>query len=176
MILVTDGAANCVDGAERFFDEYDTELPNVVRSAYMDERIPTYVVGIDIRDEAEENTGRNVRDDINAVAEAGGVARQGADKFYNTASEVELAQALGSIAAAVECTVTLEDLPAAKEGVTLTIGGASYPMVDACGDADGWRFTGESAPWDTIELCGGACDAFRDAGRLDTTYACMPVG
>ena len=60
--------------------------------------------------------------------------------------------------------------------MTLTIGGASYPMVDAYGDADGWRFTGASAPWDTIELCGGACDALRDAGRLDTRYACMPVG
>lgn len=176
MILMTDGAANCVDGADPFYSQYDTELPTLVRDAYVDERIPTYVVGIDIRNEPEENTGRNVHDDINAVADAGGVARLGADKYYNTASELDLAAALDTIAASVECTVTLKDLPASPESVTLTIGDASYPQVDACGEADGWRFTGASAPWDTIQLCGGACDAFREAGRLETTYACMPVG
>lgn len=176
IVLVTDGAANCVPGVEDFATQYDHEVPLMVGRAHLDHGITTYVVGIDIRDEPEQHTGRNVRDDINAVAEQGGAPRPGADRFYNTTNEAELDAAMNTIAQSVECTVTLDELPADPAGVELTIGGSSFEQVDTCEGADGWRFTNASAPWDTIELCGRACAEFRVVRRLDTTYPCVPVG
>ena len=77
-------------------------------SAFVDNGIPTYVIGIDIRDEIDDMTGRNVHDE--------------------------------------------------------------------CEDGDGWRWVSTAAPFSTIELCGETCDAFASAGKLETHYACLPVG
>ena len=78
MILVTDGAANCVEGSDTWYKDYDYELETEVAAAYSDLGIPTYVVGIDIGDDPVNNVDPlPLSEAINAVALAGGVAPRG---------------------------------------------------------------------------------------------------
>lgn len=174
MVLVTDGAANCVyDPDTNIGRVYDTDLELAVSSAYEDHGIPTYVVGIDI-DADHPVQGRNLTDDLNAVAVAGGVAREGAENFYNVADQTTLAAALDAIAARVECTIDLETVPTDPEYVDVSLNGEDLAQVESCDEGDGWRFA--SADHTSIELCNASCQSFQEVRQLDTTYNCPPAG
>ncbi len=174
LVLVTDGAANCVyDTDNNIGGAYDTELEGTVRSAFEDNGIPTYVVGIDIgADHPVE--GRNLQDDLNAVAKAGGVARDGDEQFYNVADQETLAAALNEIARRVECTIALDEAPEDPDAVDVEIDGALMPQVSSCADGNGWRYVADDHT--SIELCNDACVSFREVQQLDTTYVCPPAG
>jgi hypothetical protein len=58
----------------------------------------------------------------------------------------------------------------------VSIDGEAIDRVDTCEGGDGWRFASEVPPFDTIELCGDACDRFVVAGALEATYECPPAG
>ncbi len=174
MVLVTDGAANCVyEPGTNLGRVYDTELELAVQSAYEDHGIPTYVVGIDIGADHPVD-GRNLTDDLNAVAKVGGVARDGDEQFYNVADQDTLAAALDEIARRVECTVELESSPVDPDAVDVEIDGESVPQLATCSDGDGWRYTSDAHT--AIELCNAACVDFREVQQLDTTYTCPPAG
>jgi hypothetical protein len=175
IVLVTDGAANCVPGVDAYWSHYDDELELAVSSARQDLGISTYVVGIDIADEVDGQTGVNVHDELSAVANAGGVGRDGSVAYYPAADHSALQAALEEISSRVQCTVHLDALPAHPDYVDVWVGDEAIGQVDSCADGDGWRFTSDSAPYDTIELCGAACDAFQDAGTLDADYRCPPA-
>ncbi len=175
VILVTDGVANCVD-ADAPFRHYDENLRTVVQEAY-GAGVPTHVVGIDITEDPDDNSvGVNAREKLNEVAQVGGVPAAGDQAFYSAGDHLELQDALDKIAASIECTVNLPSRPPHPDYVEVTIGGEAYDRVDDCEDGDGWRFTSDRAPYNTIELCGAACPAFGDSGTLETDYACPPVG
>ncbi len=176
IVLVTDGAANCVPGKDAYWRHYDDELELVVASANEDNDIPTYVVGIDIVDGIDPDTGRNVYEELQSVALAGGVARTGEQKFYNALDHATLQGALQDIAARVECTISLDRPAAHPDFATLEIAGEAFAQLESCEDGDGWRWTDASAPWNTIELCNAACDRFREVGELDIDYTCPPEG
>jgi hypothetical protein len=174
MVLVTDGAANCVYAPDTGIGNvYDTELEQTVRSAYADNGIPTYVVGIDISADHPVD-GRNLKDDLNAVADAGGVARDGDERFYNVADQDTLAAALDEIARRVECTVELDDAPSDPDALEVEIDGELMPLLDSCSDGDGWRYAADDHS--SIELCNDACVSFREVQQLDTTHVCDPAG
>jgi len=185
LILVTDGAANCsadFPAAPGLIENYDTNLPILVGSAFTDSEIPTFVVGIDIVD-AEVGMGNdgvpfaNTFVELNTVAEAGGRARDGAEKFFNTANEIELMEALGEIAGqVVSCIIPLDPPPLNPDFVTVEIGGMSIDRVDDCATEDGWVFTNPDGPYEALELCGSACEAYVEAGLVDATYGCPPAG
>jgi hypothetical protein len=177
IVLVTDGEANCVPGVSPFQSRYDAELELAVASAYDDLGITTYVVGIDIDDEnLSGDDDRSLRQAMNGLAAAGGAARGEGDLFYAVSDHDALETALDEIAARVECTVELTDFPAHPIGVELTIDGERIDPVDSCELGDGWRFVADQAPFDTIELCGSACDRFVAAGALEATFECLPEG
>ena len=177
IVLVTDGEANCIPGENDFAAEYDSELETAVASAYADNGIPTYVVGIDIDDDnLSGDDPRTLEEAMNDIADVGGVPRDGAERFYNVSDHNALQAALDDIAARVSCTVTLDEVPNDPEYVELNVDGQSFDQVDSCSDGDGWRFTTDEAPYNTIELCGAACDAFVAAGTLETQYMCPPAG
>ncbi|MGH1340140.1 MAG: vWA domain-containing protein [Nannocystales bacterium] len=174
MVLVTDGAANCVyDSSRGIGSVYDTELEQTVRSAYADNGVPTYVVGIDITAEHPVE-GRNLKDDLNAVADAGGVARDGDERFYNVADQETLAAALDEIARRVECTVELEDAPSDPDALEVEIDGELMPLLDSCSEGNGWRYAADDHS--SIELCNDACVSFHEVQQLDTTHVCDPAG
>jgi hypothetical protein len=188
MILVTDGAANCSSDAtsnpERF-EIYDDNLSIVVGDALTDDDIATFVVGIDIADEESPTTpdgspdGINPTTELNAVAVAGGVPRDGAAQFYNAGNQAELQDALQEIAGAViSCTIPLNPAPEPEQQafVTIEVDGVEWPEVEDCATEDGWMWSNLPA-LDQIQLCGTACDELKESGgKLDATYGCPPVG
>ncbi len=189
MILITDGAANCGSDADTsmcpgldcgLMIEYDSNLPAVVGDAFMTDGVPTYVIGIDILDELISAPGQvaaNTFTELNTVAEAGGRAREGDEKFFNATNEIELQDALAEIAGqVVSCTIPLNPEPDAPNFVEIEIGGTTIERVDDCETEDGWVYVNPEGPYDAIELCNGACDALAESGELDATFGCPPSG
>lgn len=179
VVLVTDGAANCMQGTSGMgvFTEYDMGLAPMVAEAYAG-GIPTYVIGVDIVDAVGTYPQDNPYQRLSEVALAGGVPREGAsESFYNTTDEAELLTALGGITAELGCTLTLETPADFVEQLTVRIDGQEVPRVDECGpDGVGWRLLQESAPFESIELCSVTCDDAHQQAGLDVTYACPPEG
>jgi hypothetical protein len=189
LVLVTDGAANC--GADLgcnypdacpLLEAYDAELAVAVAQAWVEEQIPTYVVGIDIADVMsgvgiDGSPEANAWVELNAVAAASGTARPGPEKFYNTGSEVELRSALSSITdAVVSCEIVLDPPPTHPDYVDIEIGGAGIDHVTDCAAEDGWVFAAPSGPYESITLCGAACDRLKAVGELRAIYGCPPAG
>lgn len=166
VLLVTDGLANCAheSGNEMFL--YDEGLPMVVQSAYEELNIPTYVVGIDIRDEYVDYAQANAHEVLDQVARVGGVARDGDEAYYAANDAEALYEAIDRIAARIECTVPLSAPVPEDASFEVTVDGVSMPEVSDCADEDGWRFT-DPAGRSTIELCGQACDALRVQGHME---------
>ena len=168
MVLVTDGLANCADENEPF--EYDEAFPSVVAAA-ASVGIPTYVVGIDIRDEFVGYANANAAEELDVVARAGGQPASEEVAYYDARDEDALYDALDEIAEQLECTIPLaSDAPEDAE-VTIAVDGEEIAQVEACTDGDGWRFT--DATRGTIELCNAACDALRVHGEVQSTV-CEP--
>lgn len=179
VVLVTDGAANCMQGTSGMgvFTEYDMDLAPMVADAHAS-GIPTYVIGVDIVDAIGTYPQDNPYLRLSEVAEAGGVPREGAaESFYNTTDEEELLAALGGITAELGCTLTLETPAEFVDQLTVRVNGEEVPRVDACGpDGVGWRLLQEAAPFESIELCSATCDDAHLQEGLDVTYACPPEG
>lgn len=184
MILVTDGAANCQEDApdnNTLFEVYDSNLPTTVADAFS-QGIPTYVVGIDIKnttspmskDGNPDNT--NTYEKLNEVATAGGVPRPGDEKFYNTTNEDELKAALEAISMQIlSCTIMLDPVPKYPDYVEVTVNGVPYgkDQVADCANESGWQFDPEPT---AITLCGQACTDFQMTGALDAQYRCPNSG
>lgn len=185
IVLVTDGAANCAsdaaDNAGRF-EVYDEHLPEVVEQAFIAE-IPTFVVGIDIKDVVSPVTqdgnpdNTNTYEKLNELAVAGGMPRDGAERFYNTSNQIELMAALEAITEQIlSCTITLDPPPDELQYVNEVIVGDQYygmTEVEDCATEDGWHFV--DAEKTTIELCGAACDTFKMTGEVDIHYDCLQL-
>ncbi len=176
IVLVTDGAANCMAGTDGqdVFTRYDDDLEPLVRDAFM-QGVPTYVVGVDIIDALGQYPQANPYERLDAIAEAGGVPQAGEESFYNAANEGELLDALDEITAQVGCTFELELSAEHEEQISMSIGGDSVARVDECqpGEA-GWRYVEPSAPYETIELCAATCSGAGDLFEVEIERACSP--
>ncbi|MBA3549866.1 MAG: VWA domain-containing protein [Nannocystis sp.] len=198
MIFVTDGAANCKENAmdlTDLFENYDEQVaPTVAMALAMD--IKTYVVGIDISQTVSNDTkdgnpnSVNTYEKLNEVAEAGGVARPGAEKFFNTTNQDELQAALQSISMQIlSCTIELDPTPTYpdsvevdgfREGLPVGPKDDQIPITD-CKTQDGWMYLPKIDPNDPneltrIELCGAACTDFQMSGMVDIQYRCPDQG
>jgi hypothetical protein len=174
IVLLTDGAANCNPNetpAQTLF-AYDSTLPTVVGDTFAIDKIPVYVVGINILDELGTKPATNPYDSLTDVALMGGVPKAGAEPFYNTFNELELGDALDEITGKIECTITLDSEPTYPDEVIVEIEGTDYAQVNDCAAQSGWRYTDPNGPYNAIELCGGACDEFQAKGTVDVIYAC----
>lgn len=167
IVLVTDGAANCV-GGDYQKGEYDEEVEEVVSEARTD-GIVTYVVGIGITSEHPVE-GRDLIEDMNAIAKAGGAANEGSQAFYNVFDEAALDAALAQIAAQVVCDIAVSEAPNDDATMYVSVGDESLTHVESCEDGDGWLQASEAS----IRLCGKACDAFVAHGEITTAYDCSP--
>lgn len=187
MIVVTDGAANCsADAAtpEELFEDYDENFPKFVGAA-AEQGIKTFVVGIDIEDSTSPATqdgnpsGINTYEKLNLVAEAGGMARAGDEKFYNTLNQVELQEALMKISVLItSCELKLDPAPVPQQEVgklEVDPDGADPLIFDEvevtdCATQSGWHFTDESRA--KIELCGDACERYKATGEVSISFVC----
>ena len=188
MILVTDGAANCPAGAAdntALFEVYDDGLATALSDA-LAKGIKTYVVGIDISQEVSGATkdgnpdNTNTYEKLNLAAEAGGVPRPGAEKFYNTTNQDELQAALDEISMQLlSCTIDLSPEPVYEDYVEVTVKEMYGKMqVADCSTQDGWKYVPKMNPDDPvrIELCGQACADFQMTGMIDIQYRCPNSG
>ena len=179
IILVTDGAANCDQGAQnnfQLFEVYDSALPARVADALADDDIQTFVVGIDIANQLSGNgvdgepNSINPTVELNAVAQAGGT-----NTFINSQDQIELENALNAIIDSVQsCIIPLENPPFFPDFTVIEVGGVEYewdPNLD-CQNDDGWVYTNDNN--DEIELCGAACEALKMSGEADVQYFCNP--
>ncbi|MCA9706407.1 MAG: VWA domain-containing protein [Myxococcales bacterium] len=179
MILVTDGAANCLAGTsdDAVFNLYDENLPVLVAEAFEEEDIPTYVVGIDIIDGIATYPQDNPFVRLNEVAIAGGFPQPGAEKFHNAQDEEELRSAISQITSQIGCVIPLDMAPEEPDLLSIFIDGDEIPFVESCDVSDlGWHYTHPEGPYDEIELCAEACDALHNVGTLAAQYNCPPVG
>lgn len=178
VVLVTDGAANCMAGTSgnAVFTEYDEGLAPLVAGAFAS-GIPTYVVGVDIVDAVGSYPQDNPYVRLGELAQAGGVPREGDEAFYNTTDEDQLLMALDEIAADIGCTLTLDTPAQFAQQVSVKVGGVHVPRVDECGpDGEGWRYVQDAAPYESIELCAQTCSLAQAEATLDLGYICPPAG
>ena len=186
MVLVTDGAANCsleAASEEERFEIYDGVLAQTVSDA-AGNGIPTFVVGIDIKDELSETKqdgnpdATNTFEQLNALAVAGGVPKNDPnEQFYNSQNQIELQDALTAIAQQVlPCVIDLDPVPVYPNFVEVEVNGTNYgnTQVMDCASEDGWQFVDDT--YAQIELCGAACTGFQGSGNLDAQYKCPGSG
>jgi hypothetical protein len=173
IVLVTDGAANCSEGATGtgLGSIYDQELETAVADAAA-QGIPVYVVGIDIVDELVSNPAVNPFEALSAVAIAGGAPDSGPVPFYDALDETSLADALGEIAESLGCTVSA-DAEGPEELLRVGVNGTELPRTSSCEDSpDAWRRV--EGPGTLVELCPATCESFHQGATLDVRYACYP--
>ena len=77
-------------------------------------------------------------------------------------------EALSTITANIECSINLPEEPSQANTVLVEVNGQAYPEVGDCASQDGWVFTNPNGPWNTITLCGAACQP----GEAHIDYAC----
>jgi hypothetical protein len=185
ILFITDGEANCSADATNvaeLFEVYDESLHTVVEAAWTMDEIPTYVVGIAIRDEVLPGgladgapDDINPHEQLNLLAEQGGRPRDGDVRYYATDNQVELEAALAEIVGQqFDCSVGLSPVPEHPQFVEIRIGGMDVAAIEDCATEDGWVFTNPDGPYDSIELCGAACDLLAAEGTLEAIYACPP--
>jgi len=181
MIFVTDGAANCQENAPdttTLFEVYDEQVAATVAAAAA-MGIKTYVVGIDISQEVSgaakdgnpDNT--NTYEKLNEVALAGGVPREGDEKFFNTTNQDELKAALELISMQIlPCIIELDPTPVYPDEIEVAPYGKK--RVTDCASEDGWQLLDPVEPGGLmrVELCGAACSSFQMSGKLDIQYKC----
>lgn len=175
IVLVTDGAANCNpdQAPEDTLFVYDAALPTSVAHTYGEMSIPVYVVGINILDEMGTKPAVNAYEALSEVAVAGGAPADGPDTFYNAFNEIELVDALQTVAGQIECTLPLQQSPEFPELVEITVDGATFSEVGDCDGENGFVYTSLAAPYNAVRLCGTACDMLQGSGgSVDIEYLC----
>lgn len=125
--------------------------------------IPTYVIGMPGA-EAYASV-------LNRLAEVGGTAQTGETAYYAVSDAPALEQALLEIGTgvAIECAITLADMPERANLVNVFFDGQLVPQ-----NADnGWDWDAEA----TLSLRGEACTRLRSGSVLivDVTYGCTTV-
>jgi hypothetical protein len=182
ILLVTDGAANCAVGVAPppLFENYDQTVHTLVENAWNNDKIPTYVVGIDTQNVVSGNTqdgnpnGINTYTKLNELAVQGGKPKDDPnEKFYNAVNQIQLKAALDIIAKdALSCIIPLAEPPAFPKATKVIVGGKAVPMVMDCTMENGWVYTNPMGPYDAIELCGTACSDLKIAKQADVQFFC----
>jgi len=170
MVLVTDGVANCGDGAD-VEARYDEELRDAVAAAYEQMGIVTYVVGIDISHQFDDGAQIVPHDAMQEVALAGGVPREGDAAYFDVQNESALQAALDEIAGDLGCTLNLEESTDPDRDVIFSVDGDPRFEVSDCDGEDGWRWT-DAKVRDQIQLCGQTCTDYQATGSARLDYDC----
>ncbi len=174
IIFITDGAANCSpsEAPEDTLFVYDSDVPTLIEATYNDEGIAVYVVGINILDEMGTKPAVNPFEAITDAAAVGGAPAPGGTPFYNAFNEIDLLDALEEVVEDIECTVNLDVEPLYPDSVGVSVDLQGYGQVDDCETQDGWSYPNEAGPFNSILLCGAACNAIQDGGIVDVEYLC----
>ncbi len=174
VVLVTDGAPNCSEGAmpPALFDEVDAGVVADVESLH-DEGITTHVVAIDV---PNGPSGGGVEGDaiadhhaiLAALAEAGGTTMH--DAADATALDVAMAAVLG---ATQSCRLSVPpELAGWPFQIEIGDDRVYYEVpAELCADNWGYVFVGGTDEA-VIEMCSGACESLRAVGSASFVEIC----
>jgi hypothetical protein len=160
ILLATDGAPNCMPGA----NSTDSDAAGAIQAvgAANAAGIPVFVVGIG-------NVATFVQT-LNDMAVAGGRPAAGDPKYYPVSSATELVNVLTMIGAQIStCTFTLGSVPPVPENIGV-YGNPGMVKIDKS-DTNGWSYgTGMRS----IILNGAACDKIKSKEFTDvrTYFGC----
>lgn len=158
ILMIADG-----DISKTCEDQDFNEALIYIESALQDHDIATYVVGIAIDDLPSKTQ-------LTKLANAGGKPSNGPDPYYSTQNQIELDDALQKILDdTLSCTIAVDPEPDQPDLFQVWIDGDQIPAAPDC-DADGWRWT---VPHSEIELCGSACQALKQTGKVEARYFCI---
>ncbi|MDC0669690.1 vWA domain-containing protein [Nannocystis radixulma] len=157
-ILVADGEISDTCAGENFL-----EAQAAVEETFVDFAIPTYVVGIDVDPSTSEQ--------LAALAVAGGKPKPGPEPFYQTSNQTELQAAISQIVKdTLSCVIAVDPAPSEPELFEVHVDGQQVPEVASC-DQDGFVW---SVPYSEVTLCGAACEALKETGKVQALYFCTP--
>ncbi|MGB1016617.1 MAG: hypothetical protein ACPG4T_20940 [Nannocystaceae bacterium] len=170
VVLVTDGSPVCRQDAESDMEllDYDEAAIGIVADAWNQLGVPTYVVGLDIRDEWDD-LDLNPHVQLDALAEVGGVANPEGDvAYYGASTEAELVGFL-EVTVGRELACTIPGYPAFSDELNPTISLGQMPVQrldpDECDVQSGWTQTDDS-----LKFCGDACTSFVDVGLAELQF------
>lgn len=168
LILVTDGEARCKAGYPNQ-ETLDDTVDELVDEVYSVRGIPTFVLGMALNSSAKAS--------LNEMAEKGGVPNpNGPEKYYQADDQAQLEEAFDAIGSqVVSCEIELEAAPNDPMLLQVLVDGMEWPHVEDCATEDGWTFVPGSMN-KRIELCGAACEQFRQTGILKAIQQCPPPG
>ncbi|MCP5467831.1 MAG: hypothetical protein H7A32_01005 [Deltaproteobacteria bacterium] len=180
VIFISDGVANCdseaVNNFERF-EVYNDVVHDIAEDSFVEDKIPTYIVGIDISKEMTEVDQDGQPDAVvpfqkfNELAVQGGRAKSGEEKFYQSHNQFDIEDALDEIVDDIlDCSVELNADLLDKRSLKVFIGEESFSQVHDCNQEDGWTYTNENH--DRIQLCGFACESFQKEGSAQLDMSC----
>ncbi|MET0385759.1 MAG: vWA domain-containing protein [Polyangiales bacterium] len=148
ILLVTDGAPTCPDGAGTETTPPDVDAANAALDALREQGVRTYVVGYDTTGPGNEM----LTSVLDGFAARGGT---GDEQHRPVEDEASLVSELQQIASAItSCDFSLDKTPPSADHVLVQLDGEQLNL----GEPDGWRLVGDR----TIQLVGAACDRFRD--------------
>ncbi len=71
------------------------------------------------------------------------------------------------------CVVPLDVEPGFPDWVEVFIDDMQISRTEDCASEDGWTYPDPMGPFDTIELCGAACEALHLAGEIEVHFFCV---
>ncbi len=168
VVLVTDGSPVCRQDAESDIEliDYDGASVGTVADAWNQLGVPTYVVGVDIRDEWSGDLNPHVQ--LGALAEVGGVPNpEGDEAYYRASTEAELVDILGeTVGRELACTIHgFTTIPNIE--ITILIDATPIDPLDPaeCDIQSGWSHVDDS-----LRFCGDACTDFINAGYAEFEF------
>lgn len=181
IVLITDGAANCPEGAitvTELFETYDETVHTLVTDAYA-EGIVTYVIGLEISDvpngTALDGKPNNIVpfDKLNELAVQGGRPLPGSTKFYQTLDEIELKLSVQNVLEdAKSCNLAFGDAAPEPTATLVEVAGKSYGYVENldCASGDGWIYLDDT--FTALRLCGAPCAELKATEAATVTIGC----
>ncbi len=174
LVLLTDGASNCAEGAEESFEVHDATIPEQLAALADEHGIPTFVVGLDPELEGYAIPAVNPYSALNKLALAGG-RPMGVDQAYYDSGDVDALQsALEELRRTRQCAFTPELGGAfAPDALRVHLAGETLTRVDSCDGAGGWiGRSDDDGALSQLELCDATCDLFVGGESLEVELLC----
>jgi len=166
VLLLTDGLPTCPNGGGSDPNPDDDQLAMDAVTSLYSHGIGTFVIGL-----GEDLNAANP-DLLNQMAEAGGHARPGSDKYYAANSLEELQEVLGSIGEEVmSCKLKMDNPPDIPEWLWVFFDGE--PATRDKNHVNGWDFDPVGVQ---IVFYGAACDLLKSGSveEVKVVAGCGP--
>ena len=166
LLLITDGAPNCMPGATNALDD-DTDATAGAVTAALGTGVYTFVVGL-------ATAGGPANAALEEIALHGGFSRAGSPVYFPASSSGDLVNAMNVLVAATTDCFFVLPLPATNDGTVSrdNISVVTNEFTIPQDLTDGWTYTDNTHS--AIQLHGRSCDIVRDGGGpVSVIFRCL---